>query len=92
MEQFVLLQFAFLFGLSLIFSVISLARETMISFLVAGICWLATGLVNFILDPTTTLSVALSYLFIALGVIFMAASFKAIGESVMERKARKVEL
>jgi len=92
MEQFVLLQFAFLFGLSLIFSVISLARETMISFLVAGICWLATGLVNFILDPTTTLSVALSYLFIALGVIFMAASFKAIGESVMERKDRKVGL
>ena len=89
MNDISLIQFFFLFGLSIVFSTISLQRQTMISFLLAGILWITTGLTNFILNPTEMLSTALSYILVMLGVIFLLASIKVLGDAMMERKEQR---
>ena len=89
MNDISLIQFFFLFGLSTVFSTISLQRQTMISFLLAGILWITTGLTNFILNPTEMLSTALSYILVMLGVIFLLASIKVLGDAMMERKEQR---
>jgi len=89
MNDISLIQFFFLFGLSTVFSTISLQRQTMISFLLAGILWITTGLTNFILNPTEMLSTTLSYILVMLGVIFLLASIKVLGDAMMERKEQR---
>ena len=44
------------------------------------------GLTNFMFNPAEPLSTALSYIFIALGVIFFLASIKVLGDTVMDKK------
>jgi len=89
MNDISLIQFFFLFGLSIVFSTISLQRQTMISFLLAGILWITTGLTNFILNPTEMLSTALTYILVMLGIIFLLASIKVLGDAMMERKEQR---
>ena len=89
MNDISLIQFFFLFGLSIVFSTISLNRQTMISFLLAGILWITTGLTNFILNPTGMLSTALTYILVMLGIIFLLASIKVLGDAMMERKEQR---
>ena len=89
MNDISLIQFFFLFGLSIVFSTISLNRQTMISFLLAGILWITTGLTNFILNPTEMLSTALTYILVMLGIIFLLASIKVLGDAMMERKEQR---
>jgi len=92
MDDFTLIQFVFLFGLSIVFSTISLNRQTMISFLLAGILWITTGLTNFMTNPTENVSMALSYILVALGIIFMLASLKVLGEAIMDRKQARFKV
>ena len=92
MNDLSLIQFVFLFGLSIVFSTISLNRQTMMSLLLAGILWITTGLTNFMMNPTESVSMALSYISVALGVIFMLASFKVLGDAIMEKKQARFEV
>jgi len=92
MNEITLIQFMFLFGVTIVFSMVSLNRQTMVSFLLASILWFTSALANFMLNPAETLSMTISYIFVALGIIFMLASLKALGESVSERKAERFKV
>jgi len=88
MDTFTLIQYVFLFGLSIVFSTVSLNRQTMMTFLLAGISWVAMGLTNFTFS-TNPLSTALSYIFVALGLIFFLASIQVLGEAVMDKNEER---
>lgn len=85
MSELLLLQFLLLFGLSIIFTSISITRQTFISFLLSAILWFITGIANYTLT-ISVLTMALSYMCLALGFIFTLASLKVLGESITEHK------
>jgi len=89
MSELSLIQFLILFALSLTFTVLSIDRETMITFLLAGILWIATGLINYTLNPLGQLSMILSYVCIGLGAIFFFATLKALVDATTEKKQER---
>lgn len=86
MTTFELIQFMLLFAVSIIFTTIALQRETFISHLISAMLWFGTAVTNWVLG-TSILQIALSYVFLGLGLIFMLASLKALGDAYSDAKA-----
>lgn len=91
MSTFELIQFMLLFAVSIIFTTIALQRETFISHLISAILWIGTAVANYVLG-TSFLQIALSYVFLGLGLIFTLAALKALGDSYSESKAERWQL
>ena len=92
MTELELIQLLLLFCMGIVFTSFGINRDTAVTYLLAGIIWVATGLVNFTFNPVGGLPVALSYIFIALGVICFLAAFKVIGESVLDQRAERFKV
>jgi len=80
-----IIQFGLVWAMALVFTSISLQRDTLITYLLAAIFWFITGAANYMLS-ISTLTMALSYMCLALGFVFTLASLKVLGESMTEHK------
>lgn len=89
MTDLELIQFMLLFCVALMFTAFGVSRKGALSYLLAGIAWIASGLVNFTFNPVGALPAAVSYIFVAVGVIFLVATFVTIGDALLEQKHEK---
>jgi len=85
MTEELLLQYLLLFGLGIIFTSISITRQTFITFLLSGIIWFVCGMANYMLD-LSLLTMALSYTCLALGLIFTLAALGVLAQTAMDQR------
>ena len=85
MTEELLLQYLLLFGLSIIFTSISITRQTFGTLLLSGIMWFICGAANYMLD-LSTLTMALSYTCLGLGLIFTLVALGVLAQTAMEQR------
>jgi len=87
--ELTIIEFFILYGITIFFTAFCLQRKNLLMMLLSGICWISCGYVNFYLGSSAVF-VALSYIFMVVGAMFIFAFILELGESLSERKVRRV--
>lgn len=87
----VVLQYAGMFALSIVFSLLALDRKTLLSNLLASLLWLVLALANFIIGYTVIGS-AFSWILGIVCFIFMGGFIMSLLEGIVEKKQQRFEL
>ena len=83
-------QYMVLIGVTLLFTVFAIASHTVITHLLAALCWFASTFANMALSQQgTLLQTTLSYLFIGFGLIFAFSTLQQTYDLITERKERR---
>ena len=88
--ELTIIEFFILYGITIFFTAFCLQRKSLPMMFLSGICWISCGYVNFYLGSSAVF-VALSYIFMVVGAMFIFAFILELGETVSERKERRVE-
>ena len=88
--ELTIIEFIILYGMTIFFTANCLHRKSPVMMFLSGICWITCGYVNFYLGVSAVF-IALSYIFMILGGMFLFAFIFELVESISERKERRVE-
>ena len=81
-------QYMILMAITLLFTILGLAftRKSVLS-LLAGLSWLISGLANFAIgDPTSPLTISLSWLFLGIGFVFIIKTIYDVLKTMREKR------
>ena len=81
-------QYVMLMAVTLLFTVLGLAfNRKLVLTLLAGLSWLISALANFVVgDPTSPLTIALSWLFVGIGFIFIVKTMQGVFKTMSEER------
>jgi hypothetical protein len=83
-------QFAIMFAVTIVFSVIALERKTVVSQGLAMLLWVSFAIMNFILG-SSVIGVATSWLLGLIGFVFAGTFIMSMYESYMDTKHSRFE-
>jgi len=81
-------QYMVMMAITLLFTILGLAytRKTVLS-LLAGLSWFISGLANLAIgDPTSPLTISLSWLFLGIGFIFIVKTVQGVLKTMSEKR------
>jgi hypothetical protein len=80
-----------MFGTSIFFAAIAIARETLVSSAIAAVCWLTCGAVTFVFDPIGV-GQYVGWIFFIVGAVFIYQLIYKVIQWVQEFKNARFEV
>jgi len=92
MDIFTLFQFAIMIMLGIFFSAIAVNRQTPLTYALAGFIWLFDAVTNYVLSPTGTMTLGVTWLFGVLGGLFLALILHGIIVHMLDDRQNRYDV
>lgn len=90
-DDYLMLQYLMVFAVSIFFTALAVERQTLLSTIVATLCWLVTALLSFIFAPTVIGSV-MGYVFGVLAFVLAGAFLWSFISHTLDERHRRFEV